>query len=342
MSVVIYDPTAADAVSAARGIGRYMQLLKENLPDATFTGTLDHVSKNDTFLMPFLNFTQPPFVTKRLAKKQVAIIHDLIRLKYLSDFPIGLRGKLNVFRMKQTLKLYDIIVTDSEASKADIVKILNVPASKIRIVYPCLPSSLYTLGKQPALRAPLLKEGKLPDKDTPYFIYVGDATANKNLVRTARSVQAANATCVFVGKVFVQSGHSGNPWNKELNEFMELVRENERFVFPGFVPDEELVSLYKNAVANILLSHDEGFGFSFLEAANCKTPSLLADAPIFHETAVDAALFANPTNIEEIATTMKLLLSEKKLRNELAAKAFERSKFFSAEKFKKEWEEALS
>lgn len=330
MSVVIYDPTAADAKSSVRGIGRYLQLLRENLPNATFTGTLPTESSS-MFVLPFFNPTQPPIVTKKLGKKQIAVIHDLIPLKYPNDFPIGLRGKLNMFRNKQTLTLYDTIVTDSEVTKADIIKILGVPEKKIHIIYPCLPDSL--LNGNPK---------KIASPDIPYFVYAGDATPNKNLVKIARSIQAADVTCYFAGKVFVQTEHSNNPWNKELNEFMNIAKDDPRFIFPGYVSDDELLGLYKGAIANILLSKDEGFGFSFLEAAQCKTPSLLSDVPIFHETAADSALFTSLTDIEQIATSLKLLATEKALMKELAEKAYKRRSFFSADKFKMSWEEILS
>lgn len=331
MSVVIYDPTAADAKSQVRGIGRYLQLLRENLPDATFTASLANQSGAQTFVMPFLNFTQPPILNKKIAKKQIAVIHDLIPLKHPDEFPIGLKGKLNVFRNKQALKYYDLIVSNSEATKADVVKMLGIPEKKVVNIYPCLPASLSkTPGRKPA------------SPDTPYFIYAGDATPNKNLVKLARSIQAADVTCYFAGKVFVQTAHSDHPWNKELNEFMKVTKDDPRFVFPGYVSDADLLGLYKGAIANILLSKDEGFGFSFLEAAHCKTPSLLSDIPTFHETAQESALFTPPSDLEQIVTSLKLLSSEKKLRDELAEKAYKRSTFFSAEKFKRGWEEALS
>lgn len=331
MSVVIYDPVAADAASSVRGIGRYVQLLHENLPNAIFTASLNRIPPASTLLMPFLNLTQPPAITRKLAKRQIAVIHDLIPLKNPHDFPIGLRGSLNVFRNKQTLKLYDTIVTNSEASKKDIINILKVPERKITVVYPCLPKSFMEKEKVAPQASPTV----------PYFLYVGDATANKNLACIARAIQAAEATCVFAGKVFVQPVLSDNPWNNELNEFLKLSHHSERLILPGYVSDEKLLGLYRGAVANILLSTDEGFGFSYLEAAHCKTPSLLSDIPTFHETAADSALFTTPSGVEQIAMSLRLLMSEKKLRNELAGKAYERSKFFSAEKFKKKWEALL-
>ena len=47
------------------------------------------------------------------------------------------------------------------------------------------------------------------------------------------------------------------------------------FIFLGFIEDYELVKLYQQAKLNVLLSRDEGFGFSYIEAANFGCPSVL-------------------------------------------------------------------
>jgi hypothetical protein len=147
--VLCFDPTASDSQSKVRGVGRYLQILKENFPDWTFSNKLQVESyKLQVFLNPFFNFLQPPIWTgldlslqrilsgRRIAKKQIAVIHDLIPLKYPSKFPAGLRGNFNIFLNKLALKNYDLIVTDSEASKKDIVQILKISEEKVKVIYP--------------------------------------------------------------------------------------------------------------------------------------------------------------------------------------------------------------
>ena len=75
-----------------------------------------------------------------------------------------------------------------------------------------------------------------------------------------------------------------HPWQKDLKQFLDFIKNNDHFIFPGFIQDDELVWLYKNAILNILISHAEGFGFSYLEASSQKTPSVLSDIPVFRCT----------------------------------------------------------
>ena len=358
--VFVYDPTMKDKESAVRGIGRYLQILKENFPDWVYTSDLSSIIYNleSIFINPFFNFLQPPLTLKRIAKKQIAVIHDLIPLKYPSHFPPGIKGSIYIVLNKLALKNYDMIITDSEASKIDIIKILKLPERKIKVIYPCLPKNFtesQTLSSPPPIgvegrlrRGSILSlDSRLRGNDN-FCLYVGDATWNKNLVNIARAIKIANITCIFVGKVFnVKPARLDNPvddrtskvnkWQKELKEFYELTKDDKRFIFAGFISDLELFKLYEQALANLLLSSSEGFGFSYLESANFSCPSLLSDIPVLKEISGSYALFANPLNPQDIAEKIMKINSDKILRNKIGSAAKKRSEYFSPEKFKKEF-----
>lgn len=332
--VFVFDPTAQDELSRVRGVGRYLQLLRENLGDKfEFTDFKKPVSlKESTLINPFFNFLAPPFTMRRLAKKQVAVIHDLIPLKYGSYFPAGIRGNMNIFFNKVALSNYDIIVTDSEASKADIIRMLGVKEEKIKVIYPCLPKSFTDSQSN--------DETALPDIPAKYCLYVGDATWNKNLINLAKAVKIINATCIFVGKIFGEKSVS-HPWQKELKGFFEEVKDDKRFIFPGFVTDNQLLKLYQQASVNVLVSRDEGFGFSYLEAAINSCPSVLSAIPVLKEISGGYANFTDPENPNDIADKIGELYFRRDLRNRLGRQAFKRSQFFTPDNFRKGFEELV-
>ncbi len=375
-SVYVYDPTTSDQLSAVRGIGRYLQILKENFTDWNFTNnlTIKQLNNKSVFINPFFNFLQKPPIIKRIAKKQIAVIHDLIPLKYPKKFPAGIRGNLNIFLNKIALKNYDLIVTDSYASKKDIINILNFPENKIFVIYPCLPKIFNNSQKT-------TKNTNYQLPTTNYCIYVGDATWNKNLVNLAKAIKIANVTCVFVGKVFQISRKNSadissyqksensdkselsdisgfpnssddsltlpnfygikHPWQKEFAEFIKKTKDDKRFIFAGFLPDSELIKLYQQATVNILPSRDEGFGFSYLEAASQGCPSLLSDILVFKEIAKDHALFANPDNPHYLANKIIEIYFNPKLKKQLGEKTKIYVQSFSNKKFKKQWESLI-
>ncbi|OGK19973.1 hypothetical protein A3C23_04710 [Candidatus Roizmanbacteria bacterium RIFCSPHIGHO2_02_FULL_37_13b] len=112
-----------------------------------------------------------------------------------------------------------------------------------------------------------------------------------------------------------------HPWQLEFKQFLEEVGDDPRFIFLGYVEDSELVELYRDALCNILVSRDEGFGLSYLEASSQKCPSVLSDIPIFREIAATSALFCNhlsPASISE--NILKFLNSD--LRRKIGENAY--------------------
>ncbi|MEN9328285.1 MAG: hypothetical protein RI947_1093 [Candidatus Parcubacteria bacterium] len=332
--VYAYDPTLNDSLSAVRGIGRYLATLRQSFDSTlTFTGDIKSVQMNSIFLNPFYDFLKPPLTYRRIANWQLTVIHDLIPLKYSRKFPAGIRGNLHIILNSFLLKHYDVIITDSYASQHDIHMLLHIDKQRIHIAYPPLSSSFLDAVKQ-KYNETILDAFRLPKNG--YCIYVGDATWNKNLIHIAQAVKIANIPCVFVGKVFEKrnGGNLNHPWMSELREFIRITRGDKRFIFPGFVTDEQLVALYEHAKLNILVSRDEGLGYSFIEAAACATPSVLADIPVFHETAQDAALFADPEDPKDIATRISTLFNSPAMARNIGVLAKQRSGFFSIETFK--------
>lgn len=339
-SIVILDPTGNDRLSAFRGGGRYVQMAREALGNTVrFVSDLSEVQKDDTLIVPFWFPFQKPLLTKRICTRQFLIIFDVIPLKYPNHFPIGLKGHMNLFLNKRSLSVYDGLITISEHAKRDIQGLLPIGNKPIHLLSP------YTIDvlKKKDSGQLTIDNKKLPSK---YLLYVADVNWNKNLPTIARAIKLAGVPCVFAGKVFearnqAEALASTNAWLASYKEFLKEVGDDDRFIFPGYVSDGQLASLYQHATANILVSHDEGFGMSYIEAGSNHCPSILSDTPIFHEIAESAVLFADANNQHDIAEKIKELWNDEKLRNSLARKALIQSQTFSKERFKREFRNLL-
>ncbi len=330
----VLDPTIDDKDSAIRGIGRYIQTLKESLPDAIFTGTNSKLPNHAVVINPFYSVVFPERHVIHDNVYRIAVIHDLIPLKYPHHFPLGIRQSIVRTLHKHTIHDYQTVVTDSYASKNDIHRILGVPNEKIHIIYPPIAQTLMT--------GTSLKNTQLPLKKQNYVIYVGDVTWNKNLVTLLQAIENARIPCLFVGKHIENDADDRNPWHKEFSIFKRKAYKSTYAQFTGYISDDKLSALYRNALCNILVSRDEGFGFSYVEAASQGTPSVLADIPVLRETAGDTALFANPHSHEDISHTLATLQNNVKLRNELGVKAQYRSQRFNKHTFSMQWNNLLA
>jgi glycosyltransferase involved in cell wall biosynthesis len=331
----IFDPTVSDKLGRVRGAGRYLQVLKSTFPDAIFTHKIDNIPYESTFINPFFEFLKPPLSRKRIAKKQVAVIHDLIPLKYPHKFPAGIRGTINIFTNKFTLGNYDAIITDSDTSKKDIQHILYVPEQNIVVAYPTLQELFFS---PPPLLSSTQIRSAFHMNDTPYIMYVGDATWNKNLITMAQAVKEANVPCVVVGNIFTDSSkvraHRTHPEQSEYIGFMDEIQHDKRFIKTGFIDDNILLSLYTHAAANILISRDEGFGYSFGEAAALHTPSILSDIPVLREISEGNALFADPQDYRSVAKAITSVMNDHFIRNEVGHAAYQSAQRFHVSRFK--------
>ena len=333
MSLVILDPDQASYESGHRGGGRFLQMLHENLSDhATFVDKLEKVKKDDTLLIPFWNPYKPTTVKRRYAQNQILTIFDVIPFKYPDRFPIGFKGKLGLIDNLNHIKEFDSFITISEASKRDIVQYLNIDPNRIHVVHLTTSSSFFNKTdeskKQP-------EDSQIPN--LPFCIYVGDINWNKNIVNIARALKIAQVKGVFIGKAFVEEyADLEHPERAEFKAFKKEVGNDDQFIFPGYVSDEDLAEYYKRALSNILVSRDEGFGLSYLEASSQKCPSILSDIDVFNEIADGAALFAQPEDPQSIAEKIVRLKDDQAFAKELSQKAYKQAQKFKPEKFTKE------
>ena len=362
--IVVYDPTVKDEQSKVRGVGRYLQTMYENLPEFSFISDFAKIPKDSVFINPFFSMIQWPLSFHKVAHRQIAVIHDLIPLKYPQHFPIGLKGKFFRILNGFLLKNYDLVVTDSIESKKSIMRYLKIPENHIKVIYPTVPhlflphldqnardhepfhkSEGHSVADFSGMSTNTLIEHQDLKNLENYIIYVGDATWNKNLLNFMQAVKMANLTCVCVGKVFKSNENQiqkkPHPWQKMLYTFLNQITNDRRFIIPGYISDTELLALYKKAKVNMLVSYDEGFGLSYIEAAYAGTPSILSDTPIFREVAKDAAVFVNPQDPKNIAQKIAELYYDNMTNETMRIRAFSRAQDFNPSLFRNQWIEVI-
>jgi glycosyltransferase involved in cell wall biosynthesis len=336
LPVYIYDLTKKDSQSRVRGVGRYMQLLRICFNDVyRFVDDLAEIPFDSIFIQPFFTLLQPPGLPLRRARVQVAIIHDLIPQKYPAHFPVGIRGQIHTLINKLDLHNYQYIIANSTATKKDIVRILHKKASDVYPIYPAVFSLHRTNAKN--IVSERVKELTL----TPYIVYVGDVTWNKNIALLAKIVSTLPVRIIWVGKTFTTNPDPENPWQAEFLAWKQETFKNPRSVIAGYVSDAELEHLYKHALCNVLISRDEGFGFSYAEAALQKTPSVLSDIGTFKETADSTALFTPPSDGVMIASQIMKFVQNEDYRRRMGQAAHRRTESFSREQFEREFETVI-
>src|SRR3989344_2728203 len=314
-----------------RGTGFYLNNLKESLlkyhADVEYEFfNIKEMFKNEPDVIHYPYF-EPYFLTlpANVGKKSVVTVHDLTPLVFKNELPPGLKGKIKWLIQKKRLRQTGAIIADSNASKRDIVRFTQVDESKIHVVYLAASPIFKQISDDEEKR--IIKKFNLPDN---FVLYVGDVTWNKNLPGLIEAVNKTGFYLVIAGAAFAnESFDRNNPWNKDLVKSQKLAKQNKKIISVGFVNNDDLLALYNAATIFVMPSFYEGFGLPVLEAMKSGCPVITTKRGSLPEVAGDAAFFVEPDDVDSIASGIKKVMGNAKLRKDLSRRGLEQAKKFS-------------
>ena len=259
----------------------------------------------------------------------VLTIHDMTLWLYPSFHP---RRRLLSMRpiIPLATRQASAIITVSQSAKEDIVRILDVPPEKVKVIYEAPGSEFRPMNGS----ADLAFAKKIFDLPKEFILHVGTLEPRKNLVRLLEAFTelrikgAMKHHLVFVGKP---------GWG--FSDIFAAVEDLgiQRYVsFLDYVPSRWLAAIYNLADVLIYPSLYEGFGLPIVEAMASGTPVITSPNGALREIAADAAAFVQPEQAASIAETLLQVLSNKALQSELAAKGLARAAAFSWEQTARE------
>lgn len=262
-------------------------------------------------------------------RKSTVVVHDfayyILPTKGIREYI----SKEAVYLLnKRALNKAEKIVSVSNATKEDIVKIFNIDSSKIKVVY----NGFRDICNQPPTAVPVEK---------PFFLFVGVIKERKNVLNIVKAFIEAKKGYNLKQKLVIAGKGSGNYFDK-IKDLIDSSGLKEEIIFLGYVSDSQLVYLYKNADALIFPSLVEGFGFPILEAMSCGLPVITSNSSSLAEVGGDAAILVDPNSVQDISSAMVKIGQDEKLRTELADKGRERVKLFSWEKTAEEFYKILN
>lgn len=314
-----------------RGTGFYLTHLKDALLEYFpkniyhFFTTLAEIPKAAEIV--HFPYFEPFFLTLPLwkRKKTIVTIHDLTPLVFPKDFPPGKKGIIKWQIQKRIIASVDAIITDSVSSKKDIEKFCTIPSEKISVVYLAAGQQYQVVSQK--MMDDVRKKYNLPQK---FVLYVGDATANKNLPRLITAVTQSGLPMIMIGKTLSEDhiDHT-NAWNSSLIEAKKLIEKNSAITTLGFVSNDDLVALYNCATVFVMPSLYEGFGLPILEAMACGCPVITSKEGSLPEIAGDAAYYVDAYSIESIAKGIVAVFHDEKMQKELTEKGLAQAKKFT-------------
>lgn len=237
----------------------------------------------------------------------VVTIHDLIPFVMPETVRRGYRRNF-LEKVPEVAQQACHILTVSETAKRDIHTILAVPEERIQVIYPA-PEAVFVPGNPERARYRLqIKYGIT----SPYILYTGGLNPRKNVVELiyaftkARKYWDRELLLVIPGDL--------SSVGKDLPGLCKALVVDEAVIFPGFVPMEDIVTLYQGAELFAYPSLYEGFGLPPLEAMASGIPVITSPVPSVTELAVEAALIFNPEDTTSLVHQLDRGLQDTKLR----------------------------
>ncbi len=240
------------------------------------------------------------------------------------DLPFWTRKYYNFFFSRFARKAKRIC-TVSEFSKSDLSKTYGLNPDIIDVVYNGANEKYIPLEEgEKQLARNKYSEGK------PYFLFIGSLHPRKNLENLIKAynkfIENTNSeiNLLIVGAAM---------WRND-KSLRTLIGQNDKsgIIFTGRLEEHELGSVLASACALTFVPWFEGFGIPVLEAMYAGIPVLTSTETSLPEVGGEAALYAYPGNIEEIASQMNLLANNAELRTKLIEKNQEQKKKFSWDK----------
>lgn len=274
----------------------------------------------EQFVMPYLIWKEkidlmhfPHFNVPILCPaKFIVTIHDLI----LTRYPTHRASTLNpiIYKIKNlgykiiiwfAVKRSKKIIAVSDFTKEDIARQFAVDKNKIIVTYEGVAENLLIADNIDSRE--ILKKYNITN---PYLLYVGNAYPHKNLetlinIFVSIKNKQENLSLILVGKE--------DYFYERVKDYAKNLKAK-NIVFPGFIPDEDLAVIYKEALTYVFPSLYEGFGLPPLEAMAHGCPVVSSNAASMPEILGDAALYFNPENKDEMKEKIIKIMSDEKLR----------------------------
>src|SRR3990167_8732672 len=236
------------------------------------------------------DWTQPKVKSKKT--KKVTTVHDMTVYLFPSSFDPKI-VKTQRRRLMKVKEEVDLVIADSQTTKDDTVKFLEIPEEKVRVVYLGV-SDEFRPADDERIKG-VLQKYRIKK---PYILSVATQEPRKNIqklidVYEKIKEQHPEFSLVLVGK---------QGWG-------EGFRSTEGVIWTGYIPKEDLVAVYSGSRVFVYPSLYEGFGLPILEAMACGVPVVTSNNSSMAEIAKDVAILVDPRNETQLEKAIKMVMN---------------------------------
>lgn len=209
-------------------------------------------------------------------------------------------------KVNYAVKSAQRIITISKKTAEDLISLLSVDQSKIRIVYPGC-DKIFWNRIDSAKRTEVIRKYGVPDE---FILSVGTIEERKNVLAIVKAIyeKKIELPLVVIGRVTAY-----------LEQIKSYIEENKirDVYFLHNVTMDDLPCFYQQAKVFVYPSFYEGFGIPILEALVSETPAITSKGGCFAEAGGEGALYIDPQNTAELADAIITVLNDNDLRRRM-------------------------
>jgi glycosyltransferase involved in cell wall biosynthesis len=222
-----------------------------------------------------------PLVTPR---RSVVVVYD-VGHRFFPRAHGVLEWLYAEWAIRRHVRVATQLITISEASKRDLVRLYGADPTRIAVAYPAVEERF-----KPATEDEIARVRAHYGLAEQYVLHLGTIKPRKNLPRLIRAFASADIprqTQLALGGMTTFGGGAVQDAIDECGLASRVRRLD-------YVPDADLPALYSGSACVAVVSLYEGFGMPALEALACGAPLVASNRGSLPEIVGDAGLVVNP------------------------------------------------
>jgi glycosyltransferase involved in cell wall biosynthesis len=272
----------------------------------------------DLWFCPFLNLEPRPVKIPSLIT-----IPDIQHEYYPENFTTRVLFSRKGF-IRPSVEMATEIITISDFSKKCFIEKFELDPERIHVI-PLSADDRFS--NPPDNVNGMIKKYDLPEE---YFLYPANGWPHKNHLALIQGFSLYKKS--FKTPLHLVLTGSGLHGAAALTDPISHNNISEYVHILGYVEDEEMPGLYKNAKALVFPSLFEGFGIPLLEAMAMECPIIASNTTSIPEVAGDAAYYFDPKNPQSICEAMHRIINDPALRENLIRNGKNRVTHYSYDK----------
>ena len=263
----------------------------------------------------------------------VVTVHDLTTM-LVPEYRKSPSARLYNALVSASARGANHVITDSLASKKDIIEHLGIPEERVTAIYLGV-SDTFNPKENLIVDMGILRKYDLPDF---YILYLGGYELHKNVMTLLLAWS-------YVGQALGEDYPLALAGRKpdavsdvypDYDDYIRRLRIEEYVRWIGYVDEADKPTLYRNAELFVFPSQHEGFGLPALEAMASGTPVVTTDSASLPEVVGDAAFAVDAADARAMAGAIIAAVIQDDLADDLRQKGLARAAQFSWEETAKE------